>query len=215
MAESKPSARGRGRRGAGADTRAALLAAAKVTFAEFGYDNATVRMIAARADVDPAMVNHWFGGKEGLFGAAVLELPVDPMELFEHLLDGPDDQLAQRMLRMFLTVWDTDGGRLPALIRSVTQQAAAADAIRQLFVNQVILPLITRLGVDRPELRANLAGTQMVGLGMLRYVLTFEPLASTDRELLITVIAPNLQRYLTGDLGLTEPADSAGSVGGQ
>ncbi|HEY4020220.1 MAG TPA: TetR family transcriptional regulator [Pseudonocardiaceae bacterium] len=200
MAEPKPVARSRGRRGAGADTRAALLAAAKTVFAEFGYDNATVRMIAARADVDPAMVNHWFGGKQGLFGAAVLELPVDPMELLKHMLDGPNDQIGERMVRSFLTVWDSDGGRLPALMRSITQQEAAADAIREIFVNLVILPLIAQLGVDQPELRATLCGTQLVGLGMLRYVLKFEPLASTDREVLVTAIAPNLQRYLSGSL---------------
>jgi AcrR family transcriptional regulator len=208
MAEPKPAARGRGRRGAGADTRSALLAAARTVFAEFGYDNATVRMIAASADVDPAMVNHWFGGKQGLFGAAVLDLPFDPMELFERMLDGPSDQLGERMVRIFLTVWDNDGGRLPALMRSVTQQPAVADAVRQIFLNQVILPLVSRLDVDQPELRATLVGSQMVGLGMLRYVLTFESIAATDRELLVTAIAPTLQRYLTGDLGLP-------SLGGQ
>jgi AcrR family transcriptional regulator len=206
MVEPKPATRSRGRRGAGADTRAALLAAAKTVFAEFGYDNATVRMIAARADVDPAMVNHWFGGKQGLFGAAVLELPVNPMELLDNLLDGPDDRLGERMVRLFLTVWDNDGGRLPALMRSVTQQEAAAHAIRDLFVQQVIEPIIARLGSDRSQLRATLCGSQMVGLGMLRYVLKFEPLASTDRELLVTAVAPNMQRYLAGDLGL--PQDS-------
>jgi len=61
----------RGRRPAGEDTKAALLAAAREVFTEQGFDGATVRAIAARAEVDPAMVNHWFGGKQGLFAAAV------------------------------------------------------------------------------------------------------------------------------------------------
>lgn len=200
MVEPKPATRSRGRRGAGADTRAALLAAAKAVFAEFGYDNATVRTIAARADVDPAMVNHWFGGKQGLFAAAVLELPIDPMDLLDNLMEGPDEQLGERMVRLFLTVWDNDGGRLPALIRSITQQEEVANAVRGLFVNLIVAPLIERLGSDQPMLRATLCGSQLVGLGMLRYVLKFEPLASTDREQLVTVMAPNMQRYLTGSL---------------
>ena len=202
MADPKPAARSRGRRGAGADTRAALLAAAKTVFAEFGYDNATVRTIAARADVDPAMVNHWFGGKQGLFGAAVLELPINPLDLPDDLLDGPDERLGERMVRLFLTVWDNDGGRLPALVRSVTQQEEAANAIRDLFVRQIVEPIIARLGSDQAPLRATLCGSQMVGLGMMRYVLKFEPMASADRESLVAAIAPNMQRYLSGSLEL-------------
>ncbi len=200
MVEPKPATRSRGRRGAGADTKAALLDAAKAVFAEFGYDNATVRMIAARADVDPAMVNHWFGGKQRLFAAAVLELPVNPFDLLDGLMDGPDEELGERMVRLFLTIWDTDGGRMPALVRSITQQEATANAIRDLFVNHIIEPLVRRLGSDQSALRATLCGSQMVGLGMLRYVLKFEPLASTDREALVAAVAPNLQRYLTGSL---------------
>jgi AcrR family transcriptional regulator len=205
MADRKPAARSRGRRGAGADTRAALVAAAKAVFAEFGYDNATVRMIAARADVDPAMVNHWFGGKQGLFAAAVLELPVNPLDLLDTLRNGPDDELGERMVRQFLTTWDNDDGRLPALIRSATRQDAVAQAIRDLFVEQIFEPVIARLGSDRSALRATLCGSQMVGLGMLRYVLKFEPLASTDREALVAAVAPNLQRYLTGSLSGDSP----------
>ena len=200
MADPKPAARSRGRRGAGADTRAALVAAAKAVFAEFGYDNATVRMIAARADVDPAMVNHWFGGKQGLFAAAVLELPVNPQEILDRLLDGPAETLGERMVRSFLIVWDNDSGRLPALIRSVTDQDDAAHAVREIFLERVVLPTINHLDLDQPELRATLCGTQLVGIGMLRYVLKFEPLASIDREVLVAAIAPNLQRYLTGSL---------------
>jgi AcrR family transcriptional regulator len=200
MADPKPAARSRGRRGAGADTRAALIVAAKAVFAEFGYDNATVRTIAARADVDPAMVNHWFGGKQGLFAAAVLELPVSPFDLPHPLLDGPTEELGERMVRLFLTVWDSDGGRLPALVRSVTQQEAAAHVIRDLFVKQIVEPIIVQIGSDQTELRATLCGSQMVGLGMMRYVLKFEPLASAEREALVKAIAPNLQHYLTGSL---------------
>ncbi|HEV3362226.1 MAG TPA: TetR family transcriptional regulator [Pseudonocardiaceae bacterium] len=200
MVEPKPATRSRGRRGAGADTKAALLDAAKAVFAELGYDNATVRMIAARADVDPAMVNHWFGGKQRLFAAAVLELPVNPFDLLDGLMDGPDEELGERMVRLFLTIWDTDGGRMPALVRSITQQEAAANAIRDLFVNHIVEPLVRRLGSDQSALRATLCGSQMVGLGMMRYVLKFEPLASTDREALVAAVAPNLQRYLTGSL---------------
>ncbi len=72
--------RRRGRRPGGTDTRAELLDAARVEFAQRGYEGATVRVIADRAGVDPAMVNHWFGGKEALFTEA-LQLPINPAEV--------------------------------------------------------------------------------------------------------------------------------------
>src|SRR3954469_11836092 len=114
----EPTSRRRGRRPAGQDTRTALIEAARAVFAESGYDGATVRAIATRAGVDAAMVNHWFGGKEGLFAQAVLKLPFDPLELLKRLLDGAVEDAGERIVRTFVTVWDaTGGGTFAALIR--------------------------------------------------------------------------------------------------
>ena len=192
--------RPRGRRPAGEDTRGALLDAARVEFTERGYDGATVRAIAQRAGVDAAMVNHWFGSKDGLFVAA-LEIPVNPDEIIARLLDGPPEQLAERMLRTFLSVWDTNGGGpLAALMRSVASHEEAARMMRE-FVGRVIFGrVVSTVAPDQPELRAALCGSQIAGLGMLRYVIRLEPLASADHATVVSAIAPNLQRYLTGAL---------------
>jgi len=191
----------RGRRAAGEDTRAALIAAARETFVEKGYDGATVRAIAARAGVDAAMVNHWFGGKEGLFAQSVLQLPFDPAEILKRLMDGPVEEAGERIIRTFVTVWDaTGGGTFAALIRSVTSQPEVANALRSFFINAIFKNLLTEIGAEQRELRATLCATQMVGLGIVRYVVHFEPLASADIETVIKAVAPNMQRYLTGDL---------------
>jgi len=190
----------RGRRPAGADTRAALLDAARVEFTERGFDGATVRRIAQRAGVDPAMVNHWFGGKDGLF-VAVMEIPVNPDEIIPRLLDGPAEQLAERIVGTFLSVWDANGGgALAALVRSVASHEQAARMMRE-FVSRVIFGrVVSAVAPYQPELRAALCGTQVIGLGMVRYVIRLEPLASADHQTVIAAIAPNLQRYLTGAL---------------
>ncbi|OZM70473.1 TetR family transcriptional regulator [Amycolatopsis antarctica] len=195
-------AKRRGRRPAGQDTRTALLDAAREAFARSGYEGATVRDIAARAGVDAAMVNHWFGGKEGLFGQAVLKLPFSPAELVRLILDGPEDELAERIVRTFLTRWDGAGGEIfTALVRSVAGHSEATGVLRDVFVRHIFGELVSKVAPDHADLRATLCATQMVGLGISRYVLAFEPLASAEVELLVTAIAPNLQRYLTGDLG--------------
>jgi len=197
--------RRRGRRPAGVDTRAALLDAARQVFVERGYDGATVRLIAARAGVDPAMVNHWFGGKEALFAAAT-SIPVDPAELVDDLAAGGLDQVGDRVVRRFLAVWDTAGeGRLIALIRSVSSHEESARMLREFISRLVFGRLTERLGVDQPELRAALCGSQIAGLGMVRYVLRLEPLASADHDLVAAAIGPTLQRYLTGPLHPPDP----------
>lgn len=191
----------RGRRAAGEDTRAALIAAARETFVEKGYDGATVRAIAARAGVDAAMVNHWFGGKEGLFAQSVLQLPFDPAEILKRLLDGPVDTAGERIIRTFVTVWDaTGGGTFAALIRSVTSQEAVANALKSFLINAIFSKVLKEFGSEQAELRATLCATQMVGLGIVRYVVHFEPLASVDIDTVVKAIAPNMQRYLTGSL---------------
>src|SRR5256885_7073914 len=59
-------------------TKAAILAAAREHFAASGYERATIRAIARKARIDPALVIRYFGTKEKLFAAAAefdLRLP--------------------------------------------------------------------------------------------------------------------------------------------
>jgi AcrR family transcriptional regulator len=191
----------RGRRPAGADTKSALVEAAKEVFSEQGYEGATVRAIAKRAGVDPAMVNHWFGGKEGLFAKAVLQLPIDPAAIVSHVTSGDIDSVGERVVRRFLTIWDsTDGGQFAALIRSIAGHEMAVAGLRDLFITYLFKPITEYAGAeeDQPLFRANLVASQLIGLGMIRYVAKFDPLNTTDIETVVAAVAPTIQRYLTG-----------------
>jgi len=182
------------------DTRAALLEAARVEFAERGYEKATVRRIAERAGVDAAMVNHWFGGKESLFTAA-LDLPVNPAEILNEVLPGDPERLGERIVERFLTVWDaTGGGPLAAIIQSVASHDAAARLLREFVTNVLVGRVVAAVAPDQPDLRAGLCGAQLFGVGLVRYVLKLEPLASADHPTVVAAVAPTLQRYLTGPL---------------
>lgn len=198
------SRRRRGRRSGGEDTRAALLASAREVFAEQGYQGATVRGIAARAGVDAAMVNHWFGGKQGLFVAAI-NAPAEVPHIIDQILEGDPDTAGERLVRSFLTVWDAQDSAFAAVVRSASSQETAAELLRGFLTKMVFGRVVSRLTTDRPELRASLCSTQMIGLGMMRYVLRMPMIESADMETLVTAIAPNLQRYLTGDIGPISP----------
>jgi AcrR family transcriptional regulator len=197
--------RRRGRRPGGADTRGALLAAARAVFAERGFEGATVRLIAERAGVDPAMVNHWFGGKEALFTAA-LDLPIDPAVLIAQVVTGDPERLGERLVGRFLTIWDHAGGGRPlaALIRSIASHETAARLMRQFVTHVLQRRVVASVAPDQVDLRAALVASQIVGLGMVRYVLRLEPLASADHATVIAAVAPTLQRYLTGPLHRTD-----------
>ena len=192
--------RRRGRRPGGTDTRAELLDAARVEFAQRGYEGATVRVIADRAGVDPAMVNHWFGGKEALFSEA-LQLPVNPAVVMTAIVPGDPERLGERIVAQFLTIWDQTGGApMATILRSIASHDDAARMLREFIGNVMVKRVVAAVAPDRPDLRAGLVGSQLFGMGLVRYVLKLEPLASADHATVIGAVAPNLQRYLTGPL---------------
>ncbi len=105
-------------------------------------------------------------------------------------------------MRTFLSVWDPiAGGPFVAMLRSVSNHDAAARMMREFLADRLFGRLTDAIAPDRPGLRAGLCASQMVGLGMARYVIGFEPLATTDPDTLTAAIGPTLQRYLTGNLG--------------
>jgi AcrR family transcriptional regulator len=182
-------------------TREAILAAAERLFLERGYDNASMRAIGAAAGVDAALVTHFFGSKANLLAAAV-RWPFDPDVEVPRLLAGGRDQVGRRVVRLFTRTWDDQKLRDPiiTLLRAAATEPRAAELIDDVLRTRLMGPLLAALGSDRPDLRANLAASQLVGLGMARYILEFEPLASARSDRVVNWVAPAVQRYLVGEL---------------
>ena len=198
--------RQRGRPPGRTNTRQDVLDAARQVFAERGYQQASLRTIAAEAGVDAGMVRHFFGDKAGLFRAA-MELPVDPAVVLPALLGPGLDGLGERVVRFFLAVWEEPAARGPflALIRSVSGHEESAAMFREFVTEQVLVRIAGAL--DRPDarLRATLVASQLVGLVMVRYVIKVEPLASAPPDQVVAAVAPTIQRYLTGDVSEPVP----------
>ena len=195
-------ARHSGRRPGDADTRGAILGAARDEFAAGGFDGATIRGIAARAGVDPALVHHYFGAKDKLFEAAIT-LPVAPETFLPHVLAATEPaRVGELVTRQFLAIWEDVANRpvFMAMLRSVVGNEQAASLVRDRLGRQVFGPIADVLGVPDAALRANLIGAQFIGLALARYVGRVEPLASADVETLIAALAPTIQRYLFDDL---------------
>lgn len=191
----------RGRRPGGSDSREKILAAARERFASHGYAGATMRGIAAEAGVDAALVVHFFGNKAALLHAAV-EWPFDPEVEMPKLLAGGRRDVGRNLVRLFVATWDEEGRRDPilTLLDAATSEPAAAALLRDLLRDRLFAPLVERLGVDQPALRGQLCASQLIGLGMTRYLLRLEPLAGAAPDEVVAWVGPTLQRYLTGKL---------------
>jgi AcrR family transcriptional regulator len=191
----------RGRRPGAPDTRAAILDAARASFAERGFTATTIRGIASAAGVDAALVHHYFGTKDDLFLAA-MELPLDPRQVLEPALQGGPEGAGERLLRAFLTIWD-DPVISPVLVGVVrsAMEPGGERLLTQGFVPVVLLPLAQGLGIDHPEVRMPLVISQVAGLILTRYVVRLEPIASMSGDQVVAAYGPVVQHYLTDDLG--------------
>ena len=186
---------------AGADTREAILAAAQRLFAERGFEGASMRAIAAEAGVDAALITHFFGSKANLLAAAI-EWPFDPDRELPRILKAGRDRVGEGLVALFVRTWDRDGSRHPVitLLRAAITEPSAAGLLADFMRTRLFGPLLAELGSDQPDIRANLLAAQLGGLGLARYILRLEPLASAPPRNVVRWVAPNIQRYLTSPL---------------
>ncbi len=186
-----------GRRPGTPDTRDTILAAARRGFAVRGYDATSLRSIASAANVDPALVIHYFGSKEGLFIAAT-GLPAAIPGLFRDLAALPRQDFVQALVCGYLELVDSDSSRnaIIALVRSAVSNDKAAAMLRE-FLTAELLPVITGLtGQPDAQLRASLIVAHLIGIAMLRHVLRVEPLAKATPGEIVGLAAPAIEQYL-------------------
>jgi AcrR family transcriptional regulator len=192
--------RPRGRPAEDTGAREAILAQARRQFAERGYRGTTLRSIGTAAGVDPRLVLHYFGSKQELFIQSV-ELPVEPEQVIAHVFQGAADGAGQRAAELLLGVLDDATSRrsLLALLRAAVTEPEAAELIRDLLTRRMLLPIASRLGGERPELRASFVASQLVGIVVVRYVVGLRPLVEASREDIVAALVPVFEHYLQGD----------------
>lgn len=197
----------RGRRSGGADSRELILAAARRLFSEHGFDGTSLRQVARAAEVDPALVHHFFKGKDELFALSV-ELPADPDEVLAGVADVDPAKRAEAVVRAVLRLWESPAQHgLVAFIRGTIGSKTKTALLREMVARTILSRIMTGVpgSAEEVRMRGNLIATQMTGLMLVRYVVRLEPLASALPEDVVRMVAPNVQRYLTGNLDDTPP----------
>jgi AcrR family transcriptional regulator len=197
-----------GRRGGDADTRGTIISAARAEFLEHGYNAATIRAIARRAEVDPALIYHFFTDKPTLY-AATLHLPRDPREIKDEVraTDTPDGgshgaqtrgRPAPRdgsgspggqaagspgatLVQRFLAQWETGPGAPGQSFVTVAQATSSSPEVAR-SVREFLFDRVwgsVGAGADA-DWRRTMVSSLLLGMAWNRYVLRTEPIASAS-----------------------------------
>ena len=181
---------------------ARILAVARDQFSANGYTQTSVRAIARAADVDPALVHHYYGTKEDLLRAS-LQAPTDMLDRIEAAWAVPADEIGAALVRVTMANWrDPEAS---ALLRTVLLTAAhhpeTRERLRDLIARQLMGPADIGGDEDDNRKRASLIASQLLGMGLTRYVWEIEPLASMPEDEVVAAVGATIQRYVNGDLG--------------
>jgi AcrR family transcriptional regulator len=189
-------------------TESTILEAARELFAESGFERTTIRSVAARSGVDPALVMQYFGSKEGLFGAATRWSGEH-----ERILTATSDTLAAAAIDDLVSHFEHGDDReaAVALLRNCLTHPTALAAMRDQVMCERKAAVAAALDGDDVELRAGLFAACMVGLGMARYLIKLEPVASATPEELHRLMEPVLRALVAPPPGV--PGDEPGPTG--
>ncbi len=180
---------------------ARILAAAREAFAQTGWAGTTIRAVARSADVDPALVYHYFGAKDGLLDAAT-NPPQRWLEDVAKAWTAPIPELGAALLRVMLAAWADDeiGPVLRAVLQTAAHEPTTRDKLRRIVETSLMGVSALGVGEDDRAVRSGLVSSQIMGLAMMRYIWRIEPLASMSDDELVVAVAPNLQRYIEGEI---------------
>jgi AcrR family transcriptional regulator len=181
-----------------------IIAAGRDEFAQHGWAGTTIRAVARAADVDPALVYHYFGSKEGLLDAAT-NPPQKWLESIAKVWITPVDQLGAALITLLVASWADDeiGPTLRAILQTAAHEPSTREKLRRVVEGSLMG--VSELGSDERDrlVRSGLVASQMMGFALMRFVWKIEPIASMADDEAIAAITPNLQHYVNGDLKAT------------
>ena len=191
-----------GRRPGSKPTRQQILDAARQTFAAQGFRGATIRAIARAADVDPALVHHYFKSKQDLW-AATVQFPEHAAPQVLQALHGDPATRGERLTRAYLTLWEDPQTRNQMAI--ITTSALTSDQamahLRPAITDVLAQIAATTVAGPDPELRFQLAMAHLLGVAVIRHLTQAPPLCVLPFDDLIARVAPAVQSHLTRETG--------------
>lgn len=188
----------RGRRPGNSDTRYAILQAALGLFSRFGYDKVSLRSVARAADVDPALIHHYFDSKADLFTRAVLDIDFNAEAMLNRVMASPRELIGQQAVREFVAAWRSTGARerFTAMFRAAVNDEGARRPLVEFVNREIFIKIAVGQGHGNATLRANLAVSALLGLVMTRDILEVATLQTARDDDLVRGLGAALQQIL-------------------
>ena len=180
---------------------ARILTVARSAFSENGWAGTTIRGIAREADVDPSLIYHYFGSKEALLDACT----TPPAAFLARIRDtwaAPREELGARLVATTLQNWQDENSAptTRAILLIAAHEPGTRAKLRALVANSLMGPAsIGRTEKERVT-RSGLIASQLLGLGLMRYIWEVEPIASMSDDEVIAAVGPTIQRYIDDDI---------------
>ncbi|MBV2156571.1 TetR family transcriptional regulator [Kitasatospora sp. SUK 42] len=200
---------------AAASSRQWLIEVTQREIAERGCTGVSMRSIAARAQVDPSLVRHYFGSKQQLLSQA-MNVSLDIDELVAEALRGTPAGVGRRTVKLLLDLCDSPATAARTLVGFAAPLSAAEPAGPTEPGEPGgghLLPLFRRISEqvspDQHELRASLVSAQMLALVLGRYLIHDPALTGSSRQDLARIVGRTVQDCLTGPLPSTESGETA------
>lgn len=190
-----------GRRPGTVSSKQAILDAARDQFTRNGYKGATLRAIAAQAGIDPALIRHFYGDKDGLFLAA-MEMPSEAVHRILAVFSAPDHEWGELLTHSYLSLWEDPATAAPlrATVVSAFSNDQAMDRFLTFVTSTVLEGARPHLPDDDPSLRLSVAMSHLISVAMARHLMKAPPIAARPLDQIVALVAPAIQRYLTDPL---------------
>lgn len=176
-------------------TRLAIIEAAKTVFAEKGFDQAGVREVAGLANVNIALINRYFGSKEGLFEQSIIpELHIDA------LITGDRADFGQRLADFLCAKGpevEEEFIQTMAFIRSAGSKAVSKQ-LSNAAQARVIDQLARWIGGAEARERATMIVIHIAGFELLNGLRELPSMSPEGRAAIRDQFARSLQRLVDG-----------------
>ena len=180
-----------------AQSKQALLDAARYLFNKKGFERSTIRAIGELARVDPALIARYYGSKGGLYAAVLAAEPGEDVAPNDDL-DDATEQVRALITRLLLRADEHGPGPILRSLISLDTSDDIRNVARANLAEKLVEPLTSALftGDDGGQsLRVELAVSALMGVTLGRSLGWFDEMQSAPIDEIVDLVTGVVSRF--------------------